>query len=461
VNVQHTVPFCAVLFSALSLSGCAQRAQMERMVEGRIVRSREISEAAYASFTEGVIAFEEKRFEAAIRAFEVADAEAPNEPEVLTQLALAQCALRKPKARGTLAKALRVDPAYVPAARAYAQCRFETPPGLALQDSRDATHFVGVPGTGADALRSLTYTHSHATVAWVALAQASNGIAAARAGCELVKRSPGKASVVQAKALALVAEDLVETAEALAECSNTPHAALSLQRLAFDGAIKRADFRAALESAMRGGIDFVEIGLRARVLLAPVLFQGFTQEANALGVLDAPFVLAADAYDEKPCAIQESHGALFEHACGRSALSNDSTQDPVALFLEVRACLHGRIPYASVSANAQVEIATRRGLPFTGDQTKLDERHRAMVNRDAATAASPHLANSDPLRAYGLLKFALAQDPQSLIAHHPSSPMVLAWCIESGKCTGKRQQLRALAQTDRELELSATLPNAM
>jgi tetratricopeptide (TPR) repeat protein len=272
----------AVLVVALMSSGCAQRAKMERMVEGRVVRSHEISEAAYASYTEGVIAYEEKRYDAAIRAFEAADAEAPNEPEVLTQLALAQCALRKPKARGTLAKALRVDSAYVPAARAYAQCRFETPPGLALQDSRDASHFL-FSGAEPDAIRSLTYTHAHAPASWEALALTSDGIAAVRAGCELVKRHPSRAPEVQAKALALLNTDLAENAEALAECSNTPRASLSLQRLAFDSAIKRADFHAALQSAIHGGMTFVELSLRAHVLLGPsVLPQTPTMKKPAL-----------------------------------------------------------------------------------------------------------------------------------------------------------------------------------
>jgi hypothetical protein len=128
----------------------------------------------------------------------------------------------------------------------------------------------------------------------------------------------------------------------------------------------------------------------------------------------------------------------------------------------VRACLNGRIPYANVSANAQAEIAARRGLRFAGDVATLDERHRVMVDGTAAEASAPHLANSDPLRAYSLLTFGLAQDAKALIERHPTSPLVLAWCIESGKCAERLPALRALAITEREFVLSTpAVSNAM
>jgi tetratricopeptide (TPR) repeat protein len=269
-----------------ALAGCTDPT-VTRIVDGRPVEGRFISDTAYALYARGAQAEAAGDLAGALRAFMLAALQDPESPDVWTRIGALHCRLRPgrdlpPLAEAAFERARAIDPGHAALYRERARCLISAGdpavPDLALADAERALALdpddldtalvhasaldrVGRAGDAVRALRALTLRHPTSVEPW-------------RAMLDLARRTGNAALAGTA-------------AERLAHLGQGPPGGVFESPLAaIDRALEEGDLTGARRRALRHHVSGAEVALRAIALGLPDL-------ARAQGEL----VLGADPAD--------------------------------------------------------------------------------------------------------------------------------------------------------------------
>ncbi|HEY4116247.1 MAG TPA: hypothetical protein VGM56_00275 [Byssovorax sp.] len=294
-----------VVAAMLGAAGCAEGGVV-RVVDGREVRGRFVSDVAYTWYAIGAEAEERGDFAAAARAFEAAASDDGPSADVLTRLGAARCAAGDGAgARAAFDRGAQADAAYAPLHLERGRCALhdghadealaEARRALALDPERaEASLLLAAAeergGLGADALRTL-----HA----LTLAEPSSPAALA-ALHDLALRSGDAALAADTAArLSRLAAKGVELA------SGRGTAADSGTLAALDAALSRGETDAAERIARHAGLPLVDVAVRAAALGRTAYARGRAQLVVAADPADGSARVAAavacDALGDAGC----------------------------------------------------------------------------------------------------------------------------------------------------------------
>jgi hypothetical protein len=301
----------------LALAACAPRADVTRVLDGRVVEGRFIAPESYSAFLRGALLEEAGQLPAALKAYSEAAALDGRDPLIATRIGDLLCRLspKDPRAAQAFSQALRIDASFEPAIEAGSRCARAHGDGSAAHEDAERAALADplaispqvmlseadASGPRAESSRdrlvALTLLHGESAAAWDALAAwgaaHQDAMLVARALAAVARLVPTRKAELAERAVALAGDGELFAARSLAAAlvdapgdrssggeGAAPASVPLVARLAVDEALMRHDRARAELRATRAhlGLDVVagrallmgDAGL-ARTLATPVV----------------------------------------------------------------------------------------------------------------------------------------------------------------------------------------------